>query len=85
MACGTPVIALGRGGALETVIENPDEVSESTDKSARAINLAIQQFEKVEDQFSPEFLRMHAAKFHDDVFLNNMEKTIRRFLENCTR
>jgi glycosyltransferase involved in cell wall biosynthesis len=72
-ACGCPVVALGSGGALETVIDGVTGilVSESTpqafaDGIARARASA----------FDPNAIREHAMKFDRTVFIRSMQSAI---------
>ncbi|MEZ0130119.1 glycosyltransferase, partial [Flavobacterium sp. LBUM151] len=53
-ACGTPVIAFGKGGALETVIENETGIF-FEEQSAQKIKEAVFDFEKLE--FNPKKIR----------------------------
>ena len=71
-ACGRPVIAFGRGGALETVIGGLPTSSfapqSSTgvffaEQSAESMADAIRFFESIETHFSPAFIRHHAEHF----------------------
>ena len=72
-ACGRPVVALARGGALETVIDNVTGVlvSEPTPAAfaagiARARSIA----------FDPRVIRQHALKFDRAVFERSIHNTI---------
>lgn len=59
-ACGTPVIAYGAGGALDTVI--PDETGVLFNlQTPEALAQAVRRFETM--QFDPSRLRMHAEPF----------------------
>ena len=64
-ACGTPVIAYGKGGALETVIENKTGVffSKQTESS---LEEALARFHKM--RFSPEDLFAQAERFNKQTF-----------------
>jgi len=91
-AMGRPVIALGRGGVLETVI--PDRptwkpetgISEKHTASptgvffheptAESLLSAIRHFESVEDQFDPESIRNHALEFGVPVFTERIGQFI---------
>lgn len=72
-ACGTPVIAYGAGGALETVRsigQYPDTgtgIFFSTQTEA-ALMEAIEKFETYYKAFAPEWIRTHATQFAADVF-----------------
>lgn len=71
-ACGTPVIAFARGGALETV-EDGFFFHEQTPEALRQ---AVIEFEK--KSFDPEALRRHVLRFDKEEFKNK----IRRSIEN---
>jgi len=71
-ACGRPVIAFGRGGALETVVggfPTDSYVPESStgvffaEQSAESLAEAIRFFESNETRFLPAFIRHHAERF----------------------
>jgi glycosyltransferase involved in cell wall biosynthesis len=72
MAAGRPVIAFGRGGALETVI--PFDDSEGRDptgvlffeESAEGLAEAVRRFEGIAHLFEPARVRAHAERY--DVF-----------------
>lgn len=70
-ACGTPVIALGKGGALETVIgyksENPTGVFFS-EQTVESLIQAIAIFEKNEHNFSVDNCRNNAVRFSEERF-----------------
>ena len=61
-ACGTPVLAFGRGGAAETVVDGVTGLLYA-EQSAAAIQRAVAEFELVEDGFDPEAIRRHALQF----------------------
>jgi len=67
MASGRPVIAYGRGGALETVVEGRTGLffDEQTEQSLLA---AVDKFEGMEDTFDPAEIRRHASRFDREVF-----------------
>ena len=70
-ACGTPVIAFGKGGALETV--RPAHVAEPTGlffmhQTPEALCTAIRQFEENQAVFSAESCRKNAEKFSAERF-----------------
>lgn len=73
-ACGTPVIALKKGGTLETVIENETGIF-FEEQSAEKIREAILYFQT--KTFDPKVIRAHAVKFSKDRF----EKEIKEFVE----
>lgn len=69
MACGRPVIALSRGGALETVVEGVTGIffHEQTVESLRE---AIKRFSP--NQFQAEKIRERALRFDEDQFKNRL-------------
>ena len=75
---GRPVIAYGKGGALETVIDGATGLffSEQTpDSLADAIN----RFEDIEEKFSPEKIRALAMRFDKQIFLAEFKE----FMAEC--
>lgn len=72
-ACGTPVIAFGAGGALETVRDLRQEPGAGTGllfnpQTVAGLIDAIQTWESISDQFRPEMARAQAEKFRPQVF-----------------
>ncbi len=67
MACGTPVIAFGKGGVLETVMENRTGVFFEK-QTVESIVDAVFRFESAADQFNPEVIRQHACRFNKERF-----------------
>lgn len=69
-ACGTPVIAYGKGGALETVRGDPDSPYATglwfKEQTAASLQAAIEHFEML--TFSPEACRQHAETFSYQQF-----------------
>jgi glycosyltransferase involved in cell wall biosynthesis len=88
-ASGRPVIAFGRGGALETVIGASRYSSISSlatgiffeEQTPRSLADAILHFETFEDRFSPQFIRTHADQFDKRHFVSRMGKFIANKLE----
>ncbi len=82
-AAGRPVIAFGRGGALETVLGVVEgrTVAESTglwfepQTPAAAAN-AVREFERVERAFDPATLRAHAMRFAPQCFREGIDREI---------
>ena len=69
-ALGTPVIALGRGGALETVVtqgENATGLLFAGPEPAQ-VAAAVERFIAEEARFSPEACRRNAARFSEERF-----------------
>ncbi|MFY0195268.1 glycosyltransferase family 4 protein [Raoultella planticola] len=74
-ACGTPVIAFGKGGSLETV--RPYGISEHTGilfykQDVQSIINSVDLFERVRDEISSSDCRKQAVKFSIDRFHNEI-------------
>jgi glycosyltransferase involved in cell wall biosynthesis len=72
LASGKPVIALGRGGVLESVPRDPLGgvfYAEPTDSELEA---AVARFEQIEPVIDPAALRRHAAQFSEAEFCAKM-------------
>ena len=80
-ACGRPVIALGRGGALETVDDGITGLLVKTDdveSFATAIQIAAQR------EFDPARLHAAASRFSPAVFYKNMRKALEALADSHT-
>jgi len=87
MAMGIPVIALKKGGALETVVENDNNPERSSgiffdEPNCESLLKALTRFETLEHHFDPQWIRSHAKKFSEDVFLKNMSERIIKLLRS---
>ena len=73
-ACGTPVIAYGRGGSLETVVGHGPARTGLLfmEQSAEAIRHAVQRFEAEADSFSVSACRAHAEQFSVQAFRDSL-------------
>ncbi|MDR1726401.1 MAG: glycosyltransferase family 4 protein [Acidobacteriota bacterium] len=78
-ACGTPVIAFGRGGALETIVppdkENPTGIFFDAQTKESIID-AVEYFEKNRILFKPQTCRENAMRFSEDNFRRNFKNYI---------
>ena len=74
MAMGTPVIAYGDGGALETVVDGVTGVFFSP-QTPDALNETIEKSEKME--WDRDQIREHAEKFSKEKFQENIQEFIR--------
>ncbi|QDU63291.1 D-inositol 3-phosphate glycosyltransferase [Planctomycetes bacterium Pan216] len=78
-ACGTPVIAYGAGGSLETVVDGRTGIHfERQDVSS--ITSAIERFESLEAHFEPDLIRKHAERFSIERF----RRAFLRFIDQAT-
>ncbi|EPN4480106.1 glycosyltransferase family 4 protein [Klebsiella aerogenes] len=78
-ACGTPVIAFGKGGALETV--RPYGVNKPTGmffykQDIESIINTVQEFEMNIDKFDPRNCRENAIRFSEERFKNEMSNFV---------
>ena len=75
MASGRPVIAYGRGGALDTVVEGLSGRFVK-DQSVEAFVEAVKGFR--EEDFDPQAIRAHALKYSKPVFKQKVLDLLRR-------
>jgi len=77
-ACGTPVIAFGRGGSLETVrgVGPRRTGSFFLEQSVPAIVEAVQRFDAEASQYSAQACRAHAEGFSQPVFRNALRRHV---------
>jgi len=70
-ACGTPVIAFGKGGVTETVIQNKTGVY-FNEQTIESIIKAINSFENNSNQFNTLEISAHASLFSTQRFRNEI-------------
>ena len=79
-ACGTPVIAFGKGGVLETIIpegnQNPTGVFFDKQEPGSIIE-SVNKFESMQDLFEPTECRRNAEKFSEERFRTEINTYIR--------
>lgn len=85
-ACGTPVIAYGKGGSLETVIglerrEQPPTGVHFRAQTVESLIEAVEAFESAADAFDPVHLRQHAERFSTARFRAEYRAFVERMLE----
>ncbi len=76
LASGKPVIALGRGGAVEIAGDDGGILYGET--SEAALNDALRIFDRIEPSFSPLYLSAKAAQFSEAVFEKNFRAVLSR-------
>ena len=90
-AFGRPVIAYGRGGALETILSTSfNDVFQSElstgiffhEQKTESLERAILEYESVEPGFSPAIIRRHAWQFDSSRFRIAMKEFVDRSLED---
>jgi glycosyltransferase involved in cell wall biosynthesis len=72
-ACGRPVVAYGRGGALETVVDGDTGVF-FAELTSESLGAALQRVSSL--RFEPERLHAHADQFSRDRHIQRMRETI---------
>ena len=83
-ACGTPVIAFGKGGVLETVSgldSRRPTGSFFPEQSAESLAAAVDEFESCRGNFVPQWCRDVAATFNVESFRSNFGRLLARELE----
>jgi glycosyltransferase involved in cell wall biosynthesis len=81
-ACGRPVIALGRGGARETVVPFDDPQGRAPtgvffeQPTAAALVDALQRFDQCADALDPRAIRAHAEHFSTPAFHASLRAAI---------
>lgn len=78
-ACGTPVIAFGKGGVLETV--RGSQHAQPTgifydEQSVAALVKAVHQFEHEQDKYTSAACIEQAAQFHPEKFRDSLKKFV---------
>jgi glycosyltransferase involved in cell wall biosynthesis len=87
MASGKPVIALGRGGALETVVGPDDGAGRPPtgvffpEETADSLARAVESFESRRDAFIPGSIRKHALSFRRELFEESIEAFVKKSLQ----
>lgn len=79
-ACGTPVIAFGKGGSLETIrgLEHPQPTGVFFDEqTVPAVQHAVQLFEREQHRISPAACRENALRFESDRFRREFGELVR--------
>jgi glycosyltransferase involved in cell wall biosynthesis len=76
--CGTPVIAYGKGGARETVIENETGIF-FNEQTVSSLISAVKAFEIKE--FDPQKIRAHAEQFQPEIFKEKFRSLAMKTLE----
>lgn len=76
MACGRPVIAYGKGGVLDTVIDGKTGVY-FNEQTVESVKEAILKFESM--TWDKQEIRKRALEFDEEIF----KEKIRKYVEEC--
>jgi glycosyltransferase involved in cell wall biosynthesis len=82
-ACGTPVIAYGRGGALETVVNGTTGVFFDA-QTVAALEEGLKRFELKEAAFDPAVIREHAEQFSEEGFQRQFRRIVEENIKGGT-
>lgn len=90
IAAGIPVIAYGKGGALDTVVHCPEAPARSTglffdSQTSEALAAAILEFEAREAFFDPQFMTADAERFNAERFRLEMKSAVDHVLAAAGR
>jgi glycosyltransferase involved in cell wall biosynthesis len=80
-ACGTPVVAYGRGGALETVVDGVTGVF-FEEQTVEALQRGLKRFEEVESHLDAAAIREHAERFSEDVYQRQFRRIVNEHTES---
>ncbi len=79
-ASGTPVIAFGKGAALETVLDDKTGLF-FPDQTVESLMVAVEDFEKRQDQFNAREIRAHAELFNEARFKRQFHAFVKAKVE----
>lgn len=82
-ACGTPVIAFGKGGALETVLDGVTGILYKQ-QTVASLSEAIREFESRSADFDPIRIRQHAELFNKEIFRDKIKSFVTDKLSNTS-
>jgi len=76
-AAGKPVIAYGKGGCLETVVDGQTGLF-FPEQTIESVKRAIQEFVAREGEFNPEVISEHAQKFSRQRFQSEIDTLVNK-------
>jgi glycosyltransferase involved in cell wall biosynthesis len=80
MAAGRPVIAYGRGGVLDTVVEGTTGLF-FHEQTPGAIAEAVLKYERERASFDPQRITAHAERFNRAAFIDRFARVVRRLID----
>jgi glycosyltransferase involved in cell wall biosynthesis len=83
-ACGTPMLAFGRGGARD-IVRTPEESDAPTgllfaEQTAEALIEAVERFERSHESFTAAACRTNAERFSAAIFRDGLRAAVARHL-----
>jgi len=79
-ACGTPVIAYGKGGVTETVVDKKTGIF-FKEQTIESLIETVRNFEQIEDKFDPLEIRKHTEKFSKERFKREFKEFVDKKIE----
>ncbi len=79
-ACGTPVIAYGKAGVLETVVDGKTGVF-FNEQTVEGLKKAVSRFQEMENSFDTKAIRKHAEKFAVKIFKDKFSQFVEDKME----
>jgi O-antigen biosynthesis alpha-1,3-mannosyltransferase len=80
-ACGTPVIAYGKGGVLETTIDRKTGLF-FPEQTVKSLSDTVHEFEKVENTFDSLAIRKNAERFSEARFRKEFKEFVDRIVSD---
>ena len=74
-ACGTPAIAFGRGGSLETIVEGQTGLF-FREQTVESLRKALHDFEQIENRLDASAVRKNAERFSAARFRREFKNTV---------
>ena len=88
-ACGTPVIAFGKGGALESIRGKPHILNKTgvffAEQTEGSIIAAVEYFERIADTINPEDCRRNAERFSNSAFRRGLMAIVSEGIDSAAR
>lgn len=89
-ACGTPVIAFGRGGALETVVDYQKNPKTATgiwfdQQTVESLVQAVETFSNISHQISSENCFLQANRFSSKIFQTSYLALLEKYCHQAPR
>jgi glycosyltransferase involved in cell wall biosynthesis len=87
-ACGTPVIAFGKGGIRETILGLDDPHATGIffeEQTVASVVDALSRFDREEHRITPDSCRANALRFSSDRFRREFRSYVEQQLQNHAR
>lgn len=80
-AAGRPVIAYAAGGVLATQVPVENEATKATalffpEQTVDSLMNAVERFQTIENQFDSSFIRAHAERFDESLFIERIQQFV---------